>query len=62
MIAGLASARAVPADLLRELADVVGGAYGLVVAEERPPETADLFIEMCRMAEGPRLVDGALLT
>jgi hypothetical protein len=59
MIAGLATSSHEPAVLLRQLASVVGGRYGVIVLEERPPPTMDAFEEMCRNAQGPRLVDGA---
>lgn len=62
MIAGLSASRSEPAELLLELANIVGGRYGVVVGEQRPPAIMESFVEMCRRAEGIRLVSGRLLT
>lgn len=61
MIAGLASTRPDAGSLLRKLAAVVHGSFGLVVVEERPPETMALFADMCRSSRGPRMVAGKIL-
>lgn len=60
MIAGVASTNPEPQRLLRDVADVVDGKFGLVVLEERPPDTLEEFVAMCKGAEGIRLVDGQI--
>lgn len=63
VIAGLALAcsRSEQRRLLGELAEVVGGQYGYVTEESRPPDTLAEFAALSRSASGLRLVDGKVL-
>lgn len=61
MIAGLVAPPSTQKALLVELASVVGGVFGTVTREERPPATITEFVARCRRHEGLRLVDGRLV-
>lgn len=58
MIAGLAARGVEPGMLLRELAERVGGEFGVAVFEEPPPDTSSAFRSLCRGASTARLVEG----
>lgn len=45
---------------LTDLAETVGGRFGMTLWEEPPPERAADFLAAARTAKGPRLVDGVL--
>ena len=62
MIAGLATNIRNRSDVLNELAGIVGGTYGYVIAEGPPPTTSGEFIECCENSRRERLVDGRLLS
>lgn len=62
MIAGLANFTCSPVDLLQELAKSVEGKYGLVTCNSCPPECAREFVQVCRAAEWPRLIEGRIVT
>lgn len=48
VIFGLAEDSASPAERLRELAEFVGAEYSILGSEQRPPDTAQEFIALCR--------------
>ncbi len=58
MIAGLVAHSVDSMELLRELAGIVKGRFGLVTDEQIPPDTLEEFIQRCRVWTGPRLIDG----
>ena len=60
MIAGLALTGKYYAKTLLDIANVVGGQFGIITSENRPPDTKAEFIDMCRKSTLPSLVDGQI--
>ena len=61
MIAGLAVPAESSKTFLGEVAKCVRGRFGMACSEERPPDSAEEFIQLCRKSEFARIVDGMLL-
>jgi hypothetical protein len=60
MIAGLATSKPDPVEVLLSIAEVVQGKFGYITSENRPPDDRETFLKICQEATAPALVNGVI--